>query len=544
MVHRYHICIAALLCALLGLLVLPPAGALSSAPPYQTCSNVILNGGFETSGNWTLGPGPLPPMYVNSPVYSGSWAMQTGSPGPTNALANSWIYQRITIPNNAVSADLNFWTWLTSAPNAGTDVQQALLLIPGSNNLNQPFQVLWSTQTNAPAWQKISASLINQKGRTLDLYFNVFNDGTGGNTSMVLDNVTLTICQPSSTPTVLPSVTPWPTPVPTSLPSATPFPTPLPVSSVTASPIPSTTAFPTPAGSATPLPPNCVDIIGNGGFEWDGDWAFGWDPLLPFYNNNAAFVHSGARSMAQGAVNQSPVTTPAFSSIRQNIVVPPDAFSANITFWYYPISNAAAGGFNRQELILLDPLAFDETVAVLWRVTENSQSWQTRTYDLSQYRGRTLSVYFNARNSGDGTWTGMYLDDVSVVVCDSAVAVQLPAVIPPIATPAPDSGIDSLQPGQPNDVATTGATVISVSPVPSSEGSPSTAPTASSNTGSDEPRRERQPLSFSDLSPAAVLGLVSFLVILVVVGIVLLRRRKEGEEHASQSTPIDGTPDG
>lgn len=544
MVHRYHICIAALLCALLGLLVLPPAGALSSAPPYQTCSNVILNGGFETSGNWTLGPGPLPPMYVNSPVYSGSWAMQTGSPGPTNALANSWIYQRITIPNNAVSADLNFWTWLTSAPNAGTDVQQALLLIPGSNNLNQPFQVLWSTQTNAPAWQKISASLINQKGRTLDLYFNVFNDGAGGNTSMVLDNVTLTICQPSSTPTVLPSVTPWPTPVPTSLPSATPFPTPLPVSSVTASPIPSTTAFPTPAGSATPLPPNCVDIIGNGGFEWDGDWAFGWDPLLPFYNNNAAFVHSGARSMAQGAVNQSPVTMPAFSSIRQNIVVPPDAFSANITFWYYPISNAAAGGFNRQELILLDPLAFDETVAVLWRVTENSQSWQTQTYDLSQYRGRTLSVYFNARNSGDGTWTGMYLDDVSVVVCDSAVAVQLPAVIPPIATPAPDSGIDNLQPGQPNDVATTGATVISVSPVPSSEGSPSTAPTASSNTGSDEPRRERQPLSFSDLSPAAVLGLVSFLVILVVVGIVLLRRRKEGEEHASQSTPIDGTPDG
>ena len=117
MVHRYHLCAAALLCTLLGLAVVLPAGALSSAPPYQTCSNVILNGGFETTGNWALGPGPLPPIYVNSPVYSGSWAMQTGSPGPTTNVANSWIYQRITIPNNAVSADLAFWVWLESAPN-------------------------------------------------------------------------------------------------------------------------------------------------------------------------------------------------------------------------------------------------------------------------------------------------------------------------------------------------------------------------------------------------------------------------------------------
>lgn len=542
MVHRYHLCAAALLCALLGLAVVSPAGALSSAPPYQTCSNVILNGGFETTGNWALGPGPLPPIYVNSPVYSGSWAMQTGSPGPTTNAANSWIYQRITIPNNAVSADLAFWVWLESAPNPGTDVQQALLMIPGSTDLSQPFQPIWSTQANAPAWQKIAASLINQKGRTLDLYFNVYNDGVGGNTAMILDNVTLTICQPAATPSPPPSVTPWPTLTPTPLSSSTPFPTPSPVTSVTASPASSATPFPTPAGSATPTPSDCVNIIRNGGFEWDGDWAFGWDPLLPFYNGNAAFVHSGARSMAQGAVNQQPVTTPAYSSIRQDITLPLGAATANITFWYYPLSNAAPDGLSRQELILLDPLAYDETVEVLWRVTENTQSWQQATpIDLSEYRGRTLSIYFNARNAGDGTWTGMYLDDVSVAVCGGAVAVVLPEVIA-TAAPIVQATVANLAPEQQTAVAATGATVISVSPVATTEGDVSPAPTASSDQGSSEPRSQRQPFSFSELSTTTCLAVVGILVLAAFLGIFFLLRGRDGTDSGGQSTPIDGPP--
>lgn len=537
MVHRYRVYVAMLLCALLGLVAVLPVGALASAPPYQTCSNVILNGGFETTGNWALGPGPLPPLYVSSPVYNGSWAMQTGSPGPTTNVANSWVYQRITIPNDAVSADLAFWVWLESAPSAGADVQQAVLMIPGSTDLSQPFQILWSTQANAPAWQKVPMSLISQKGRTLDLYFNVYNDGAGGNTAMVLDNVTLTICQPTSTPT------PFPTLTPTSLPSATPFPTPSPLTSVTASPMPSSTPFPTPAGSATPIPSGCVDITRNGGFEWDGDWALGWDPLLPFYNGNAAFVHSGARSMAQGAVSQSPVTTPAYSSIRQNIILPPDAQAANITFWYYPLSNAAVGGFNRQELILLDPLAYDETVAVLWRVTENSQSWQSKTVDLTPYLGRTLSVYFNARNAGDGTWTGMYLDDVSVVVCSGMLAIPLPAVVPT----AQANGMTTTENFGPNQitsgVAETGPTVISVSTVPASEGNPSTAPTATSDDGNDEPRSERQPIFDGTIdSRAALIGL-GVAAFLIVLGIVWWLRRRDRKNSGSETTTTDTSQD-
>ena len=112
--------------------------------------------------------------------------MQTGSPASTAQAANSWVYQNIKIPSNATSADLIFWVWLQSGSGAGADKQQALLMVPGSTNLNAPYQLLWNTQQNAPTWQRIPLSLLNQKGLTLDLYFNTYNDGLGGSTAMVL----------------------------------------------------------------------------------------------------------------------------------------------------------------------------------------------------------------------------------------------------------------------------------------------------------------------------------------------------------------------
>lgn len=536
MAHRYHVGAAALMCVLVGMVVLLPPGALSSAPPYQTCSNVILNGGFETTGNWALGPGPLPPAYVSSPVQSGSFAMQTGSPAATTQAAYSWVYQNIKIPSNATSADLTFWVWLQSGSSAGADKQQALLMVPGSTNLNAPYQVLWSTQQNAPVWQRVPLSLLNQKGLTLDLYFNTYNDGQGGSTAMVVDSVSLTICQPAvATPSPIPSVTPFPTPSPlasataSAFPSTTPFPTPSPLASVT----PGATAVSTPLATPT----NCSELIQNGSFEWDGDWTLGWDPLLPFYNTNAAFVHSGARSMAQGAVNQSPVTTPAYSSIRQDVTLPAGATSASITFWYYPFSNAAPDDFNRQELILLNPLDYDETIEVLWRTTENGQQWvQSQPIDLSKYLGQTLTIYFNARNAGDGTWTGMYLDDVSLLVCGLAVA-----PIVPIAPTAVNLGAELAADGnQPAPVVPSpGETVISVAPTPSTTGDAVTAPTATNRDTNSETRRDKKPLFAGSPSPISILIIAGVLALLAVLGVVFWNSRRESRKSSSAQPPTD-----
>ena len=51
-----------------------------------------------------------------------------------------------------------------------------------------------------------------------------------------------------------------------------------------------------------PIPPNCIDILANGDFEWDGAWIAGGTPIVPFYAGPPNPVLSGNRSMALGAV--------------------------------------------------------------------------------------------------------------------------------------------------------------------------------------------------------------------------------------------------
>ena len=242
--------------------------------------------------------------------------------------------------------------------------------------------------------------------------------------------------------------------------------------------------------------------------------------------------------MAQGAVNQAPVTTPAYSSIRQDVTLPASATSASITFWYYPFSNATAGGFNRQELILLDPLAHDETVAVSWQVTENGQSWQQVSRDLTSYLGRTLSIYFNARNAGDGTWTGMYLDDVSLLACGPALAPIAP-VAPAAVTLGAEQAGDGNQPALAAAAPSPGETVISVAPVPTTAGDVVIAPTATNRDTNSETRRDTKPLFSGSPSTSNILIIVGVLALLAVLAIVFWNNRRESSKTQSPQQQTD-----
>lgn len=385
--------------------------AQASAPLWEVCYNAVINSSFETRDGWQLGGGLLPPQYVNWPVRSGLSAMQAGNVNQPNNNAFSNFRQTLNIPTNATSAQLSFWVWTQAEPNPGTDRQELLLLIPGANVQTFSGSAIWTApQPNSGIYQEVRLDLNSQIGRYFDLAFSVYNDGAGGRSAMFIDDVTLTVCQPTTTPSPLPSATPWPSATPTTWPTATAIPTPI---------VPS------------PIPPNCVDILANGDFEWDGAWQLGGTPLTPFYAGPPNPAHSGNRSMALGAILPGASNAPSYSSVQQPVTIPATAQTAQIRFWYYPSSTATAGGLNRQELVLLDPLNFGETVAVPWRVTENANSWLYREEDLTAYRGRTLSIYFNARNAGDGTRTAMFLDQVAVLVCDPVVAV--PASEAPIA---------------------------------------------------------------------------------------------------------------
>lgn len=101
--------------------------------------------------------------------------------------------------------------------------------------------------------------------------------------------------------------------------------------------------------------------------------------------------------------------------------------------------------------MLLDPLNFDQTIDVPWRVTLNSSQWQPVVQNMTRFLGHTLTVYFNdLRNAGDGTaHQHVFLDQVQVVVCDTVAShalgsgqrltalAQAPVAAPMAAQPMP-----------------------------------------------------------------------------------------------------------
>jgi hypothetical protein len=301
-----------------------------------------------------------------------------------------------------------------------------------------------------------------------------------------------------------------------------------------------------------------VDILANGGFEWDGAWQLSNTALPPFYAGPPNPVQSGNRSMALGAVLPgAPTNVASFSSIQQAVTLPAAAQTARIRFQYQPSSNAAAGGFNRQELVLLDPLRYGETIEVLWRVTENASQWLPKEIDLTRYLGRTLTIYFNARNAGDGTRTAMFLDQVQVLVCDVVSAIPLydtsgankeanspaggsvPPVAPaPLVTPlAPGPVLPAplptpLAPG-PVAPAISAPSVVAVGdgPTPLPEVTPGTAPAPTATPSARRDQRSGIDLGALD-NPWVVILVISGIVLLAVV-LALLFFRGDKEETRS-----------
>ena len=314
-------------------------------------------------------------------------------------------------------------------------------------------------------------------------------------------------------------------------------------STITPTPWPAATPWPT-AITPYPVPLNCIDILANGDFEWDGAWIVGGTPIVPFYTGAPNPVLSGNRSMALGAVMSSSTgNADSYSSIQQALTLPVTAQTARIRFWYYPNSNAAPGGLNRQELILLDPLNYNETIEVLWRVTENTNAWTVAEIDLARYLGRTVTVYFNARNAGDGTRTGMFLDQVQVLACDAVAIMPLEGEYPEALPYAEGYGESSVQTptavvmGQPDLPALAAGnqqTVIAVGagPTPLPEVTPGTPVPSATET----PRREQGSRLNLDLlnSPWLIILVISGIVLLAVV-LALLFFRGDKEETRTGS---------
>lgn len=215
----------------------------------------------------------------------------------------------------------------------------------------------------------------------------------------------------------------------------TPIPTTVTPTPETPTPTPDTPTPPPDTPTPTP-PPGCSNLILNGGFE-ESDVAW----YLPTTNYPAKYTtsvfHTGGASMRTGINLADNIYS--YSSAWQPVVIPNDSTSAELTFYYKPqtsesvtsrlISNLANLANHPFENIESDPY-IDQQMAMilnedtthdrtLMSVLSNSQTWTaSETYNLMNYKGKTIWVAFTTYNDGSGGKTAMYVDDVVLEVCN------------------------------------------------------------------------------------------------------------------------------
>ena len=212
---------------------------------------------------------------------------------------------------------------------------------------------------------------------------------------------------PTPTPTPTPTATPTPTPTPT--PTSTPTPTPTPTATPTATPTPTPTPTPSPTASPTPLP---GQLVVNGGFETGSlapSWVAGGGEPTP--TTSTLHAHTGTYSTLLGTYSTGPPEPLGDSSIVQTVTIPASVSTATLTFWYYGGTTDTVR-YDWQECQIRSTSG--SRLAQVMKIASNSQSWTKVTYNMSAYRGRTVQLYFNVHQDGDGDPTYMFLDDVSL----------------------------------------------------------------------------------------------------------------------------------
>ncbi|MCA9936452.1 MAG: carboxypeptidase regulatory-like domain-containing protein [Ardenticatenaceae bacterium] len=194
----------------------------------------------------------------------------------------------------------------------------------------------------------------------------------------------------------------------------------IPTATPTSTPRPAPTATPT----ATPNP--CHEQVNNGGFEQTEFWTIGQNAYPAAYDT--AVVHNGSRAMRVGIFNPGDNTN-SYSSVWQTVAIPANATSATFTFWLYTGSSGTRMTLPAEDAPIIDraPLIDDAQYVLIYDQNEqqhtlifqrlNELTWTYHQFDLSQFAGQNVRLYFGTYNNGYGGITGIYVDDVSLQTC-------------------------------------------------------------------------------------------------------------------------------
>lgn len=169
-----------------------PTPSPTPSPIPNLCPQLVINPGFENSGGWTLPATAYSAVYSSEQVAAGLTSLRVGIPiSGVNTLSYSSVYQTINLPTNASQITLQARIWRgSSSSTSDTDSQYLWLSPSGMAN-----KVVFSGRSNSQSWETITYDLTSLKGKSVQLLFGTYNNGSGGKTVMYVDNVSVLSCQ-------------------------------------------------------------------------------------------------------------------------------------------------------------------------------------------------------------------------------------------------------------------------------------------------------------------------------------------------------------
>jgi hypothetical protein len=172
---------------------------------------LIVNNNINGTNGWVILNTEYPAGYSYSQYHTPFRSMRTGIVDPVdNTFSYSDFRQVVTIPSNARHVTLGMWVFPISSearslsqpaiitptgrPFSETilsnDLQYLLIL---DQNQNWIGTLVWQ-RSNSQLWTYMQFDLSSYAGSKIMLQWGTFNNGTGGITSMYVDDVTLQSC--------------------------------------------------------------------------------------------------------------------------------------------------------------------------------------------------------------------------------------------------------------------------------------------------------------------------------------------------------------
>ncbi len=225
-----------------------------------------------------------------------------------------------------------------------------------------------------------------------------------------------------------------------------------------------------------------TNIVADPGFE-SGGFSSGW---YQCGNVNAvittAKAHSGSYSDFNGSTSAPEVN--GYAGVCQDLTVPSNG---TLSFWVYEGTNDNVN-YADQEADLLD--SSGNVITTLYYEASNTNGWVQKTFDLSQYAGQSVSLFFGVYGNGwSGGYIYQYVDDVFI---GAGGATPTPAPTPtvtPTATPTATPTVAPTPTPRPTatpTVAPTPTPTIAPTPTPVPTSTPSAAPCNDSKFVSDQ----------------------------------------------------------